>query len=66
MLEEAHETNISTTRVLDLRKLLVFYERHADKHEGESIDWGYGDSFRGERRFKESSWNPVEGSEVRN
>lgn len=65
MLEEAHETTISTTRGLDLRKVLVFYERHADKHEGEFIDWGYGDSFGGERRFKENSWNPVEGSEVR-
>lgn len=66
MLENVHEATISSTRGLDLREVLHFCEQNVNEHEDQSV-WGYGDSFRGEHRFREDqTWNPVEGSEVRN
>lgn len=67
MLEEVHQkTNfVSGSRGLDLREVLLLYEKHAHLSHEETVNWGYGDSFRGERRLRGyMSWNPVKESEV--
>lgn len=65
MLKKVHAETVSSTRLFNLRDLLLFFKLHFEERDDEFFDWGHGESFGAELRYEDfENWNPVEGSEV--
>lgn len=65
MLKRVHRHTASPTKSFNLRDLLLFFKLYREERDQFSDDWGHGDAFGIEGRYRDlRSWNPVTGSEV--